>query len=183
MNGLFLVSRAADFAARVHVDQHRKGIAQEPYVNHLAEVAHLLAEATEGTDPLLVAAGWLHDTLEDTPVTYEELAEHFGSVVADIVAEVTDDKSLPKSVRKQLQIEEMASKSDRAQRLKFADKTSNIRALLTSPPAGWDRARLSDYVEWGVAVIDRATISDRFLDDAFRAAVADARAAFAERLT
>jgi (p)ppGpp synthase/HD superfamily hydrolase len=182
MNGLVLVSRAAEFAARAHVDQHRKGIAQEPYVNHLAEVADLLARATDGADAALVAAGWLHDTLEDTPLTVEDLTERFGADVTGLVREVTDDKSLPKATRKQLQIDKMASTSPRAQLLKFADKTSNIRALINSPPAGWGFDRLLDYVDWGVAVIGRATVSNAFLEEQFHAAVADARATILTRI-
>src|SRR5436189_202774 len=79
MNNVVLVSRAADFAARQHVGQRRKGIAQEPYINHLAEVALLIADATEGADPELVAAAWLHDTVEDTETTREDLEQTFGS--------------------------------------------------------------------------------------------------------
>jgi (p)ppGpp synthase/HD superfamily hydrolase len=99
-----LVTRTADFAARRHVDQRRKGAAREPYINHLAEVAHLLSEATDGEDGALIAAGFLHDTLEDTETEYEELQAIFGQDVASLVAEVTDDKSLPKAERKRLQV-------------------------------------------------------------------------------
>lgn len=90
---MVLVARAADFAARRHTEQRRKGTAREPYVNHLIEVATLLAEVTRGADPLLVAGGYLHDTLEDTSATYEDLEIHFGPAVAALVAEVTDDKA------------------------------------------------------------------------------------------
>ena len=92
---LVQVMRAADFAARQHISQRRKGENAEPYINHLTEVANLLAEATGGEDPVLVMGGLLHDTLEDTPTTYEDLAQRFGAEVAALVAEVTDDKSLP----------------------------------------------------------------------------------------
>src|SRR5512147_1303605 len=94
------LAQAWDFAARRHVDQRRKGAAAEPYVNHLAEVARLLAEATGGTDPVLVIAGVLHDTIEDTATSRAELEQAFGPEVAALVAEVTDDKSLPKAERK-----------------------------------------------------------------------------------
>jgi (p)ppGpp synthase/HD superfamily hydrolase len=90
-----LVTRAADFAARRHSGQVRKGAAREPYLNHLAEVAALLAETAEEPDAWLVAAGWLHDTIEDTATEREELAEHFGEKIAAVVAVVTYDMSLP----------------------------------------------------------------------------------------
>jgi (p)ppGpp synthase/HD superfamily hydrolase len=98
---VILISRALDFAARKHVSQRRKGAAQEPYINHLAEVALLLAEATDGEDTGLVIAGLLHDCIEDQGVRVEDLVELFGEDVARLVADVTDDKTLPKAERKQ----------------------------------------------------------------------------------
>ena len=148
-----LIARALDFAARKHVHQRRKGIDKEPYINHLAEVAHLLAEATDGTDAHLVAAGLLHDTVEDQGVTHGELAEAFGRDVADLVMEVTDDKSLDKAVRKQLQVEHAPHKSARARMLKIADKTSNLRALRNSPPADWSAERKHEYFDWAARVV------------------------------
>ena len=105
MNGLVTVLRAADAAARWHVNQRRKGAAQEPYVTHLLEVAMLVAEATAGADPNLIVAALLHDTIEDQGVTREEIAAQFNDDVADLVVEVTDNKKLPKAERKRLQIE------------------------------------------------------------------------------
>jgi (p)ppGpp synthase/HD superfamily hydrolase len=172
---LTLVTRAADFAARAHIAQQRKGLAGEPCVNHLTEVAALLAEATRGEDAELIAAAYLHDTLEDTSVRYEDLAQHFGDGIAQLVAEVTDDKSLPKSERKRLQIETMRKKSARARLLKIADKTSNLRALVSSPPAGWSKARLLEYIDWAEAVIGQARGTNDFLDRAFAAARDTAR--------
>src|ERR1700716_3129732 len=95
--GIRLVSEAAELAARRHNGMARKGRGNEPYINHLAEVANLLCTATEGADAELVAAGWLHDTIEDTETTPEELAEKFGDRVARLVVEVTDDMTLPKA--------------------------------------------------------------------------------------
>jgi len=147
------LTRAADYAARQHIAQRRKGERAEPYINHLAEVATLLAEATEGRDPVLVMGGLLHDTLEDTDTTYDDRVERFGAEVAALVREVTDDKSLPKDVRKRLQVETTASKSMRARLLKIADKTSNLRGLMGSPPVGWTEQRLRDYVVWAEQVV------------------------------
>ncbi|MDP1963168.1 MAG: HD domain-containing protein, partial [Reyranella sp.] len=143
---IVLLARAADYAARQHIAQRRKGERAEPYINHLTEVAALLAEATGGDDATLLAGGLLHDTLEDTDATYEDLEQRFGAEVAALVAEVTDDKSLPREERKRLQIAKTGSKSVRARLLKLADKTSNLRALVTTPPVGWTEARLADYV-------------------------------------
>lgn len=150
---LVKLAQAADYAARQHIAQRRKGERAEPYVNHLTEVALLLAEATEGADVVLLMGGLLHDTLEDTDATYEDLQQRFGPDVAALVAEVTDDKSLPKEMRKRLQIEKTPHKSQRARLLKLADKTSNLRGLIESPPKGWSPERLRDYVQWAEAVV------------------------------
>jgi (p)ppGpp synthase/HD superfamily hydrolase len=176
-NGILLIARAADFAARAHVTQRRKGDAQEPYVNHLIEVALLLTEATGGEDPVLVAAGWLHDTLEDTATEREELEALFGAEVASIVAEVTDDKSLKKAERKRLQIDTAATKSRQARLLKIADKTSNLRSMADSPPTGWDLDRRDDYVRWAEEVVAGCRGLNDVLERAFDEAARQARAA------
>ena len=150
---IVLVARALDFAARKHQGQRRKGELAEPYVNHLAEVARLGAEATGGRDAVAVAAALLHDTVEDTKTTPEELEAEFGPEIAGIVAEVTDDKSKDKQVRKQLQIETAPSKSDRAKIVKIADKTSNLNSLVSSPPADWPATRRREYVIWASQVV------------------------------
>src|SRR5205814_5680187 len=111
LSGLRLVSAAADLAARRHNGMARKGRGSEPYINHLAEVANILAEVTDGADAELVAAGWLHDTVEDTGTTLAELGAQFGDRVAALVDEVTDDMSLPKAQRRQRQIEDAPHKS------------------------------------------------------------------------
>jgi len=178
---LALVTRAADFAARRHVTQRRKGVGAEPYVNHLIEVAGLIAEATGGNDAALVAAALLHDSLEDTDTTYEELEALFGADIASIVAEVTDDKSLPRAERKRRQVETAAGKTERARMLKISDKTSNVRALAHSPPAGWDVARAIEYVDWAERVVAGCRGLNDKLERAFDAAVVDARAAIAMR--
>jgi len=175
---LVLLARAADYAARQHSAQRRKGETAEPYINHLTEVAALLAEATGGDDVVLLMGGLLHDTLEDTDTTYEDLAERFGPDVASLVAEVTDDKSLPKEERKSLQIEKTPGKSRRAKLLKLADKTSNLRSLVYSPPKGWTAERLRDYVRWAEAVVHSCRGLNSRLEAGFDAACQEAKARF-----
>ena len=175
---LVLLARAADYAARQHIAQRRKGEAAEPYVNHLTEVAALLAEATDGGDVVLLMGGLLHDTLEDTDATYEDLVQRFGPEVAALVAEVTDDKSLRKDERKRLQVEKTGSKSRRAKLLKLADKTSNLRSLMRSPPSGWAEERLRDYVVWAEAVVRSCRGLNAVLEAGFDAAYAEAKQRF-----
>jgi (p)ppGpp synthase/HD superfamily hydrolase len=151
MNDVVTVMRAADFAARKHTMQKRKGDAAEPYVNHLIEVASLVAEASDGRSELVVAA-LLHDVVEDQGVTIDEVATLFGWTVASIVAEVTDDKNLPKQVRKDKQVSGAPHKSNDASIIKLADKISNLRAIANSPPP-WPIDRKRTYVEWARAVV------------------------------
>ena len=154
MSDVLTIMRALDFAARKHSGHRRKGVAEEPYINHLTEVALLLAEATGGKDTNLIAAGLLHDCIEDQDVKYEELVQLFGEDVAGLVGVVTDDKSLPKAERKRLQIVETPHRSDRAKMLKLADKISNLHSMKFSPPKKWDAQRRREYFEWAKAVID-----------------------------
>jgi (p)ppGpp synthase/HD superfamily hydrolase len=168
------VLRAADAAARWHVHQRRKGAAQEPYVNHLLEVATLVAEATLGKDPELVIAALLHDSIEDQEVPRAVLAEKFGEGVAKLVEEVTDDKALEKAERKRRQIEHAHKTSPRTKILKLADKTSNLRALAASPPPDWSVKRRLEYVVWARKVSEGlAGVSD-WLDREFEQAAKEA---------
>jgi (p)ppGpp synthase/HD superfamily hydrolase len=177
-NDLIELTRAADYAARQHVNHRRKGETQEPYLNHLTEVTSLLAEATGGDDVILLMGGLLHDTIEDTSARYDDLAERFGRDVADLVCEVTDDKRLRKEERKRLQIENTPKKSRRAKLLKLADKTSNLRGLVRSPPTGWTPERMREYVVWAERVVASCRGLNAKLEAGFDAAHAEAKRKF-----
>ena len=172
------VLKAADAAAKWHVHQRRKGPAEEPYINHLLEVAMLVAEATGGTDTNLVIAALLHDAIEDCEVPRELITETFGEDVASIVQEVTDDKSLPKQTRKEEQIKTASKKSKRAKLLKLADKTSNLRAVAASPPANWSVKRKKIYVDWSRKVAEGLRGVNKKLEDQFDEAAAAAERAY-----
>jgi guanosine-3',5'-bis(diphosphate) 3'-pyrophosphohydrolase len=175
LTGLRLVSEAADLAARRHNGMQRKGRGNEPYINHLAEVANLLAAVTEGADAELVAAGWLHDTLEDTATTPEELAEKFGGRVAALVVEVTDDMTLPKRERRQRQVVDAPKKSPGAKLIKIADKISNIRARILPHADRDERDDLIDYVAWAEQVVRGCRGGNAMLDRTFDETVDAAR--------
>jgi len=166
------LARAFNFAAARHVNQRRKGEAAEPYMNHLTEVAELVAVATRGSDPEIILAAVPHDTVEDTETTLDDLRRAFGQRVAELVSEVTDDKSLPKQVRKDLQIERAAQASRGAQVIKLADKTSNLRALASSPPKGWSDERRMEYVVWAQRVVDGCRGANDWLAGQFDIAAA-----------
>jgi (p)ppGpp synthase/HD superfamily hydrolase len=167
MEAIHAVMSAAHFAAEKHAKQRRKGAAAEPYINHLLEVAELVAGAVSEPDVNLIIAALLHDTVEDAGVTTAELAERFGADVASLVAECTDDKSLPKQERKRLQVVNAPHKSVRAQAIKLADKTSNLRAILISPPENWDFERRRDYFNWARQVVDGFTAPNPVLKAEF----------------
>jgi (p)ppGpp synthase/HD superfamily hydrolase len=165
-----MLARAYDFAALRHSDQRRKGAAAEPYIIHLTEVAALVAEGTAGMDIEIIAAAVLHDTIEDTATSYGELAQVFGERVANMVAEVSDDKSLDAAERKRLQIEHAAHASCGAKIIKLADKTSNLRSLKSSPPTDWTSNRRAEYAIWAGKVVDACRGANPWLEAQFDAA-------------
>ncbi len=150
---LRLLLRAATFAAEKHRDQRRKDARASPYINHPLALADLLA-AHGVADVDVLCAALLHDTIEDTDTTPDELRAAFGDRIESIVAEVTDDKNLPKDVRKQLQIEHAAGATPGARLVKLADKICNLRDLRIAPPHGWAAQRKREYFEWARRVVD-----------------------------
>lgn len=148
-----LLLEAVAFAAEKHRHQRRKDAHASPYINHPIELAILLQR--EGiTDPVTLCAALLHDTIEDTQTTADELRAAFGDEIARVVLEVTDDKHLPKQDRKRLQIEHAHTLSKRARAVKLADKICNLQDIVRSPPTGWSLARRREYFDWARAVID-----------------------------
>lgn len=167
MNTLDNLIHAARFASEKHAGQLRKGARSEPYINHPIEVAHLIANIGLVTDLEIVIGGLLHDTIEDTDTSEAEIADIFGPVVCGYVLEVTDDTSLPKHRRKELQIEHAPHMSPGAKMIKLADKISNIRDVVENPAIGWDIGRRRDYVLWGEQVVAGLRGANRLLEDHF----------------
>jgi guanosine-3',5'-bis(diphosphate) 3'-pyrophosphohydrolase len=171
--GIFV--RAVAFAAEKHRRQRRKDAEASPYINHPIALASVLAIEGSISDPSVLCAAVLHDTIEDTQTTGEELATLFGSKVAEVVLEVTDDKSLEKHVRKQRQIEHASHMSTEAKLVKLADKICNVRDMGRSPPADWEPARVTAYYDWAEQVVAGLRGSHPVLDGLFVAAVGVAR--------
>ncbi len=136
-----LLLRAMTFAAEKHKNQSRKNAGGTPYINHPLAVAELLAREGGVVDISVLVAAVLHDTIEDTETTSDELKNLFGPEVAEVVAEVTDDKSRPKAERKRLQVEHAARLSTRAKLVKLADKICNVRDVADDPPKDWPLAQ------------------------------------------
>ena len=149
------VVKAADFAANKHKDQRRKNKSATPYINHPIGVANILTSEGKITDPIVIQAALLHDTVEDTDTTIEEIGDVFGDKIKQIVAEVTDDKNLPKQTRKQIQIDTAHKKSPEAKLVKLADKLHNLRSLDSAEgvPDGWEEKRINEYFIWAFNVV------------------------------
>lgn len=167
--------RAATFAADKHRHQRRKDAEASPYINHPLAVAGVLALEADVQDEALLAAALLHDTVEDTNTTFAELEETFGPTVREIVREVTDDKSLPKQERKELQVSHAPHASDAAKQLKIADKICNIREIADSPPADWSPSRKAEYLSWTERVVRGCRGVNAALDAVYDRAVERAR--------
>uniref|UniRef100_A0A1I7Y6V8 Guanosine-3',5'-bis(diphosphate) 3'-pyrophosphohydrolase MESH1 n=2 Tax=Steinernema glaseri TaxID=37863 RepID=A0A1I7Y6V8_9BILA len=150
---LNLVIKAADYAARRHRHQKRKDLAGTPYINHPLGVARILSEEAKVSDAATLAAAILHDTVEDTKATFEEIKELFGDEICNIVRECTDDKSLAKHLRKQAQIDNGSKHSHKAKLVHLADKLYNLRDLEHASPIGWDKRRVHEYFKWSKQVI------------------------------
>lgn len=155
MDDIHRFIQAVDFAAGKHRNQRRKDEEASPYINHPIALTRVLKVEAGVADLDVLSAALLHDTIEDTETTYEELEREFGRRIASIVAEVTDDKALPKDERKRLQVEHAAHISREAKLVKLADKICNVRDMLDAPPAHWGLARRQEYFDWAKEVVDR----------------------------
>ena len=172
MDSLARLIKAADFAAFKHRRQRRKDAEASPYINHPLALARVLKIEAGVQDVDVLVSAILHDTVEDTETSVEELEREFGKVVAGIVSEVTDDKRLPKPERKRLQVEHAPHISSQAKLVKLADKICNLRDVVDAPPAHWPLERRRAYFEWAKAVIDGLRGAhpglERLFDEAYR---------------
>jgi guanosine-3',5'-bis(diphosphate) 3'-pyrophosphohydrolase len=167
---LALLLKALAFAAHKHRDQRRKDPAASPYINHPIALADVLMNEGGVTDVEVLCAALLHDTVEDTATTPQELKDIFGPRIARIVAEVTDDKALGKAERKRLQVEHAGKLSPEAKLVKLADKICNLRDVAERPPVAWDLARRREYFDWAKRVVDGLRGAHPRLEAAFDAA-------------
>ncbi|MGB5291955.1 MAG: HD domain-containing protein [Lysobacterales bacterium] len=153
---LKLLIKALSFAADKHRNQRRKNVDAFPYINHPISLVNILCNEVHITDVNVICSALLHDTVEDTETTEEELTAHFGKEISSIVMEVTDDQSITvRQKRKQLQIDHAPHISEPAKILKLADKISNLRDLAIDPPPSWSIARRREYFDWSKQVIDQ----------------------------
>lgn len=166
---------AISFAATKHKDQRRKGTNAVPYINHPIAVAKLLTDVAIVYDMDILQAAILHDTIEDTETTKEELFMKFGKEVTDYVIEMTDDKSLPKSERKRLQIVNAPHKSKSAKLIKLCDKICNITDVMNDPPIHWSLERRKEYYDWAEEVVKALDCENYSLIRVFEKRISEAR--------
>ncbi len=126
-----LLTHAIEYATQAHARiDHRRKYSNQPYDVHLKSVANLIREVVD--DDEMVAAAWLHDTVEDTPATVEDIEREFGKSVATLVSELTD-VSRPgdgnRAERKRIDRLHMAKASARAKTIKLADLIDNCRDI------------------------------------------------------
>ena len=171
-----IIIKAAHFAADKHRDQRRKGVRNTPYINHPLEVAERLTTVAGISDPVVLAAAILHDTIEDTETTRAELAALFGNEIAALVAELTDEAGLTWQERKRLEIEHSAHLSPRAKLIKLADKTCNVADTVANPPGDWTLSRRRDYLEFARLVAQGCHGANADLDAEFERVLAAAKA-------
>ena len=174
-NKELLILRAIDFAARKHRDQRRKNEEASPYINHPISVSLVLGEIGGIADAEVLSAAILHDTLEDTDTTPEELEAAFGMRIRKLVEEVTDDKRLPKAKRKEQQIVHAAELSPDAVLIKLGDKISNVFDVMHSPPANWNIERRREYLDWAEAVVNNCPRVNSALEAYFARVLEDGR--------
>jgi len=151
---LKLLMKALEFAAFKHKDQCRKDVNASPYINHPISLANILCNEGHISDIEVICGALLHDTIEDTDTTAEEVEAEFGKRIRDMVMEVSDDKALPKLERKRLQIEHAPHISDEAKLVKLADKISNLRDIEVCPPVDWTLERRQQYYDWAKKVVN-----------------------------
>lgn len=151
---LKLVLKALAFAADKHRDQRRKDVDASPYINHPISLANILCNEGHVTDTETICSALLHDTVEDTETTADELEQVFGKSIRNIVMDVTDDKTLPKAARKQAQIDLAAHISEKAKFVKLADKISNLRDVRYNAPTNWSLQIKQEYFDWAQKVVN-----------------------------
>ena len=166
---------AINFSAHKHRHQRRKGIDDLPYINHPITVAEMLWSVGQVRDLNTLVGAILHDTLEDTETTPEEIKQLFGDEILSLVQECTDDKSLPKEERKRLQILNAPHKSTSAKQIKLGDKISNVIDISNSPPANWSLQRRLEYLDWAENVVSGLRGANAELEKHFDEAVSKAR--------
>jgi GTP diphosphokinase / guanosine-3',5'-bis(diphosphate) 3'-diphosphatase len=169
-----LLLSAVKFSALKHRDQRRKDTQASPYINHPISVAALLMEVGSVDDVDILVAAILHDTIEETKTSPDEIKKLFGKRILSLVQEVTDDKRLPKTQRKQLQIDKAPHKSHGAKLIKLADKISNVYDITHSPP-NWPLRRKAAYLNWSDKVVRGLRGSNKALETLYDHVLSEAR--------
>ena len=163
------IEESRNLAIARHAGQCRPNHSREPKINHIEEVAQLVKESGGNQDE--VAAAWLHDIIEDTNTTIEEIDELFGLEIAQLVDGLTDPpefSSLPLDVRKHQQAQRLLSKSKGVRRVKLCDQISNVHSVINDPPLDWDNQKCLAYIEGAKKITDVCYGVSDYLDALFK---------------
>ena len=179
-NDLDSFLKALNFSAQKHRHQKRKDSPGSPYINHPIEVANILWTIGKVEDITTIIAAILHDTLEDTDATPEDIRTAFGNEVLHLVMELSDNNNLPRQERKKNQIIHAPLLSPRAKLIKLADKICNVHDVAFRPPDGWPRQRRIEYLQWAQAVIDGLRGTNETLENHFDETLATAEKKLAQ---
>jgi guanosine-3',5'-bis(diphosphate) 3'-pyrophosphohydrolase len=166
---------ALHFAAMKHRDQRRKDASKTPYINHPVAVAETLWSIGQVRDIVVLTAALLHDTIEDTATTADDIRKQFGEEVLAVVLELSDDKSLPKEERKELQVKNAPHKSPRARQVSLSDKINNVSSLICMPPSDWSQQRKREYLDWAERVVNGMRGPNPLLEAEFDRVLAEGR--------
>jgi guanosine-3',5'-bis(diphosphate) 3'-pyrophosphohydrolase len=169
------ITKALSFASKKHKMQRRRNMKGYPYINHPIEVVRILTVVGGVQDTDIICAAFLHDTIEDTDTTPEEIEEHFGARVRDMVLELTDDPALTSKARKQKQIDSARVKSYGAKLIKLCDKISNISDIIHEPPVFWTHKRRLEYLDWSEQVVNELAGTNEELEKLFYETLAEGR--------
>ena len=175
MKNTSLIEKALVFATEKHKNHTRQDKEKSPYIVHPIAVRHILSDVGGVENAEVLAAALLHDTLEDTSTTREELIENFGQTVCSLVEEVSDDKTLPRQTRKDLQIQHAPQLSEGAVLIKLGDKISNVTDITHTPPTNWDRSRCLEYFDWAERVINNCPKVNTSLEKYFKYSIQKGR--------
>jgi len=170
------IFEAVNFAARKHHGQIRKDQSSSPYITHPIAVARVIWQVGGVEDDLTLISAILHDTLEDTDTTENEIKEHFGEDALLVVLEVSDDKTQGKMERKRQQVIHAPHLSEAAKLIKLSDKLVNCRDILQSPPKNWTLSRRREYIQWAADVVAEIRGTNDALESAFDQMMRDAEA-------
>jgi len=164
---------AAIFATEKHKSQVRSNEKKTPYIIHPIEVADLVMKIGHVYDKDVLITALLHDVMDDTQTTYEQITSLYGTKVSSYLEEMTSKQGLSLKEQKKQQIMQAFRQNPSVAIIKLSDKLSNLKTLATSPPPSWSRDRIDQYFQWAQTVIENLPESNQLLKKAVKNVISD----------